>query len=233
MPDDDAPTISSAMEDYLKALLDLGRENVKTQPLADALGVSAASVTGMLKKLSALNLVDHEPYKGATLTEAGAKVALETVRHHRLLETYLAEALGYPWHEVHDEAERLEHYISEAFEARMVEALGDPTHDPHGDPIPRLDGSVPESVGRPLLELEPGAAGRVVRVLLQDSEVLAYLAELGLVPGADVAVRAKAPFDGPVTVVADGSEVALAARLAAGLLVDDGPPDPDPERAAS
>ena len=149
--------LSSAVEDYLKAIFELGE--AKTQALADALEVSPASVTGMLKKLSALGLIEYERYRGVTLTPAGRKIALETLRHHRLIETYLAEALGYPWHEVHDEAERLEHHISEDFEDRIAEVLGNPTHDPHGDPIPGRDGSLPQSLGRPLTELEVGQRG--------------------------------------------------------------------------
>lgn len=214
------PPITGAMEDYLKAIHELGGEEVKTQALADALSVSAASVTGMLKKLAALKLVRHEPYRGASLTAAGTKVALETLRHHRLLETYLAEALGYPWHEVHDEAERLEHHISEDFEARIAEALGDPTHDPHGDPIPRLDGSLPDSVGVPISDLEPERDARITRVLLQDREVLAYLADHGLVPGARVRVDERAPFEGPVTVSSAIATVALARRVAVAVLAE-------------
>lgn len=209
------------MEDYLKALYVLGENEVKTQALADRLEVSPASVTGMLKKLGDLNLVAYRRYRGASLTPAGRKIALETLRHHRLLETYLAEALGYAWHEVHDEAEKLEHHISEAFEERISEALGDPTHDPHGDPIPRLDGTVPDSPGLPLTEAEPGTRLRVTRIVERDREVLAYLDGEGVRPGSVVRIVRTAPFEGPLTVATDdGGERALAHALARRILAE-------------
>lgn len=213
--------ISSAMEDYLKAILELSEhaaepEGIKTQQLADALGVNPASVTGMLKRLAELKLVAYARYRGVSLTPAGRKVALETLRHHRLLETYLAEALGYPWHEVHDEAERLEHHISEHFEARIAALLGDPEFDPHGDPIPALDGRLPTVEGVPLTDLSPADEVRVTRIGRQDRELLAYLAERGVQPGARLRLEARAPLDGPLTVAtreaapgADAGEVAL------------------------
>lgn len=228
--------VSAAIEDYLKAVYDLGGEGVKTQDLADALRVSAASVSGMLKKLGELNLVTLERYRGTSLTAAGRKVALETLRHHRLIETYLAEALGYDWHDVHDEAERLEHVISEDFEARIAELLGHPSFDPHGDPIPGPDGSLPESGGVPLSDLPVGLPVRLTRITDQRREVLVYLAEQGLRPGAAVTVAAHAPFSGPVTVAASGREVALARDLAASLYAEptdtsatDKPKDDAPE----
>src|SRR5690625_4069842 len=135
--------LTSAGEDYLKALYELGGERVKTRQLAEALQVSPASVTGMLRKLASLGLVDHERYGGASLTVAGRKVALETIRHHRLIETYLKEALGYRWFEVHDEAEKLEHHISEEVEDSIADALGNPEFEPQGDPIPDRDGVPP------------------------------------------------------------------------------------------
>ena len=209
--------LSSNVEDYLKAIYELGESEVKTQALADALAVSPASVTGMIKKLSGLNLIQYERYQGVSLTAAGRKIALETLRHHRLIETYLAEALGYAWHEVHDEAERLEHVISEAFEERIALALGNPTHDPHGDPIPGRDGSLPQSLGRPLTELEPGQRASITRITNQDREVLEYLAAHHLIPGEEVTVRERAPFNGPVTVSRQGAHTALAAELAAAI----------------
>jgi DtxR family Mn-dependent transcriptional regulator len=212
--------VSAAIEDYLKAIYDLGAEGVKTQELADALSVSAASVSGMLKKLSELKLIRYEKYRGTTLTPAGRKIALETLRHHRLVETYLAEALGYPWHDVHDEAERLEHVISEAFEARIADALGNPSFDPHGDPIPQLDGSLPESGARPLTELEVGQTARLTRITDQRREVLLYLEEQGLRPGETVTLLAHAPFGGPLTLACCGRQVALAENLARALYVE-------------
>ncbi len=220
--------VSSAIEDYLKAIFDLGGEGVKTQSLADALGVSAASVTGMLGKLAELNLVAYEKYRGASLTESGRKIALETLRHHRLIETYLAEALGYPWHAVHDEAERLEHVISEDFEARIAEHLGHPSFDPHGDPIPQLDGTLPESHALPLTELGVGQEAILTRITDQRSEVLVYLEAHGLRPGARVTVLEHAPFDGPVILGCEGRSVALARSLAASLYAD-----ADPEASAA
>ncbi|ADI15807.1 metal-dependent transcriptional regulator [Truepera radiovictrix] len=207
-------TISAATEDYLKTIYDLGGRDVKTQALAEALSVSAASVSGMLKKLHALKLITYEKYRGVSLTPAGRKVALETLRHHRLIETYLSEALGYPWHEVHDEAERLEHVISEAFEARIAEALGHPTFDPHGDPIPQTDGSLPAPRGRPLTELEPGRRARLTRITDQRREVLVYLESQGLKPGAELEVVARAPLAGPVTLRCGGQQLALSLELA-------------------
>jgi DtxR family Mn-dependent transcriptional regulator len=206
--------LTSAVEDYLKALFELGEQDVKTQALATALGVSPASVTGMLRKLSELHLVEYEPYQGASLTVAGRKMALETIRHHRLLETYLAEALGYEWHEVHDEAEKLEHHISEDFEDRIASALGHPTHDPHGDPIPARDGHFPEDVGRPLVAWDPGTRLRITRITDQRTDVLRYLDAHGLVPGNEIVIRESAPLAGPLTLESAGESVAVSYELA-------------------
>ena len=212
--------VSATIEDYLKAIYDLGEGSVKTQSLADALSVSAASVSGMLKKLSDLNLISYEKYRGTSLTPAGRRIALETLRHHRLIETYLAEALGYPWHDVHDEAERLEHVISEAFEARIADVLGHPDFDPHGDPIPQLDGSLPDPGGGPLTELPLGQAARLRRITDQRREVLLYLEEQGLRPGETVRVVSHEPFGGPVTVAYSGRQLALAEALAGSLYAE-------------
>lgn len=206
--------VSSAIQDYLKAIYDLGEEDVKTQALAEALSVSAASVSGMLKKLHELNLITYEKYRGVSLTPAGRTIALETLRHHRLIETYLSEALGYPWHEVHDEAERLEHVISEAFEARIADALGHPSFDPHGDPIPQPDGTLPESRTLPLTDLVPGQRARLRRITDQRREVLLYLEAEGLTPGAVLEVAARAPLGGPVTLRYGGKELPIAETLA-------------------
>ncbi len=185
------PQLSEAQEDYLKQILLLSEAEaaVTTQALAERLQVKPASVTGMLKKLAELGLVEYTAYRGVRLSEAGEKVALEILRHHRLLEAYLTEALGYSWDEVHDEAERLEHHISEALEARIAAFLGHPTHDPHGDPIPTADLSLPETPDlTPLADLPPGHRGRLVRVTAQDKDTLNLLAHLHLVPGARVEV---------------------------------------------
>jgi DtxR family transcriptional regulator, Mn-dependent transcriptional regulator len=207
-------TISSAVEDYLKAIFELGENNIKTQDVADTLSVSAASVTGMLKKLSELKLVSYEKYYGVSLTPAGRNIALETLRHHRLIETYLMQALGYAWHEVHEEAEKLEHHISEDFEQRIAEMLGNPTYDPHGDPIPALDGTIPESKGKPLPEFSAGQTLEITRITNQETDVLRYLAEHNLIPRESVKVITIAPFGGPVTLEKDGRNLAISLELA-------------------
>ena len=185
------PQLSEAQEDYLKQVFLLSEGGpVSTQALAERMGVRPASVTGMVKKLAALGLLDYAPYRGVLLTEAGRAVALEVLRHHRLIETYLAEALGYDWDEVHAEAERLEHHISEAFEARIAEWLGHPERDPHGDPIPAPDLKLPAVGGRALGDCQPGSY-RLLRVRSQDKDTLALLARLGLLPGASLALLEK------------------------------------------
>ena len=200
--------LSHAIEDYLKAIYELhqGGVPVSTSALAERLGFASASVTGMLKKLSAHTpqLVKYRRHKGATLTATGDKIALEIIRHHRLIELYLTEALGYSWDEVHAEAEKLEHVISESFEDRIATFLGDPEVDPHGEPIPTKEGRIADSVGTRLSALLVGQVGRITRVTDEDPELLRYLTELGLSPRALVTVIARAPFGGPVSVQADG-----------------------------
>jgi DtxR family Mn-dependent transcriptional regulator len=201
----DTPRITPAIEDYLKAIYLLGSEEpeagaVTGQRLAERLGVAGPSVTNMVKRLRALDLVWHEPYRGIELTAAGKRIALEVIRHHRLLERYLVEALGYGWDEVHEEAERLEHHISEALEARMAAALGDPTVDPHGDPIPHRDGTVADTAGIRLLEMTPGENGVVRRVSNRDPELLRYLEQLGIRPGTTVTLLEALPFEGPLRI---------------------------------
>jgi DtxR family transcriptional regulator, Mn-dependent transcriptional regulator len=207
--------LGEATEDYLKAIWKLARtERVSTSALASELGVSAASVTGMLKKLAALRLVEHEPYKGAALTPAGERVALEVVRHHRLLELYLTQALGLGWDEVHDEADRLEHHLSEELEAKIDEALGFPRRDPHGDPIPSVALELHGDETRPLADVEVGDAAVVARVPAEDGGLLRYLGELGLAPDREVVVVEHGPYGGPVTVEIDGKRHALGRELA-------------------
>ena len=215
--------LSTAIEDYLKAiyLLQQQEEQVGTTVLAERLQVKPASVSGMLKKLGDLQLVRHTPYHGVMLTPAGEKIALEVLRHHRLIELYLVEALGYTWDEVHSEAEELEHVISEKLEARIAEWLGHPTRDPHGDPIPSLDGLLPQEHSQPLDALAVGQAGTVAQVLVQDADRLRYLASLGLVPGAEVAVEGREPFEGPLTVKIGATSHVLDARLAKTIVVED------------
>jgi len=191
---------TEAVEDYLKTiyLVETERGAVTTLELAGRMKISAPSVTGMLKKLAELKLVKHEPYHGVALTAAGRKIALEIIRHHRLLELYLAEALGYSWDKVHDEAEKLEHHISEEFEDKIAALLGNPVTDPHGDPIPAKDGTIPPQNTIRLPDAAAGESVLVTRVTAQNAEQLTYLGSLGIRPDASLTVIGKAPFDGPV-----------------------------------
>lgn len=207
-----------AVEDYAKAIYALagqGGEAVTTSALAARLCVSPGTVTSMLKRMAKLGLVAHEPYRGAELTEAGERVALEVIRHHRLIESYLAEALGMPWDLVHDEAEVLEHYISEDLEERMAVALGDPERDPHGDPIPDRELSLGEdSGGVALSTLGAGDGGSFVRVSDGEPRMLRYLSDRGIRPGVRIEVTGRQPFGGPLTIVVDDREHAIGDGLA-------------------
>ncbi|HET7482000.1 MAG TPA: metal-dependent transcriptional regulator [Actinomycetota bacterium] len=197
------PNHTAAVQDYLKTmqLLEWDRgAPVATQELAERLGVSPASATNMLKRLASLGLLDHEPYRGATLTPAGRKVALEVIRHHRLLETYLAEALGVPWDRVHDEAEVLEHVLSEDLEDRIAALLGEPEADPHGHPIPSKDGRLPRLSARRLWDLAEGEVVSVQRVSDHEAAALRFLASAGIKPGAMVAIVGRGPLAGPLFV---------------------------------
>jgi DtxR family Mn-dependent transcriptional regulator len=217
--------ISHAAEDYLKALLLEGGEQaadlVSTNAVAHRLGVSAASATNMLKRLAGLGLVEHVPYRGADLTDAGRRIALEVVRHHRLLETYLAEALGVPWDEVHAEAEVLEHVLSERLEERISSLLGDPKFDPHGHPIPAKDLSMPAASERHLWSVPPGETVSVERVSDDVPEALRYLGRAGIRPGIEVEVVERGPVNGPlfVRVGGDSSRHALSKELAEAVWV--------------
>src|ERR687895_1453183 len=196
---------SPAMQDYLKALCLLEDEvaaerAISTQLLSSRLGVSAASATNMLKKLDSMGLVSHVPYRGAELTDAGSKVALEVIRHHRLLETYLAEALGVPWDEVHEEAEILEHVLSEGLEDRIAALLGNPALDPHGHPIPAKDGSIPAAATKTLWDCADGETARVGRVSDHEPSALRYLGDAGIRPGTVVHVVERGPIGGPLFV---------------------------------
>jgi DtxR family transcriptional regulator, Mn-dependent transcriptional regulator len=195
--------LSTAVQDYAKAIYSLGHrtaEPVSTSALAERLGVSPASASAMVKRLETLGLVTREPYHGVELTPSGERVALAVIRHHRLLELYLAEALGVPWDRVHAEAEVLEHAISPELSDRIAQALGNPTRDPHGDPIPTADGAIEERPTRSLAELEPGERGTFVRVSDSDSEMLRYLSVRGISPGDGFEVLEREPFDGPISV---------------------------------
>ncbi len=194
--------VTTAMEDYLKAAykLELDGRAVTTLRLADELGLSGPSVTNMVKRLDELKLAVHNRYHGISLTDTGRRVALEVIRHHRLLELYLSEALGYNLDEVHIEAERLEHHVSEELESRMERALGFPQFDPHGDPIPDREGHLPSIEDIPLDLMSEGQVGRVSRVSDRDTDRLSYLFGLGVRPGARINVLDAMPFDGPIRV---------------------------------
>jgi DtxR family transcriptional regulator, Mn-dependent transcriptional regulator len=195
--------ISSAVEDYAKAIYALqmrSAEAVSTTAIAERLGVTAASASGMVKRLGELGLVKHEPYHGVSLTEGGQRVALEVIRHHRLLELYLVESLGVPWDRVHAEAEVLEHVLSEDLEELIAAKLGNPTHDPHGDPIPTRDLRIEEVPTQSLQTLAAGSGGRFTRVSDSDPDMLRFLAERGIAPGDVFEVIDKHPFDGPLFV---------------------------------
>jgi DtxR family Mn-dependent transcriptional regulator len=194
---------SPAVEDYAKAIYQLAEQcggAVSTNALAERLAVTPASASGMVRKLGELGLVEHVPYKDVRLTDDGARLALEMLRHHRLLELYLAEALGVPWDRVHDEAEVLEHVLSEDLEELIAAKLGDPTHDPHGDPIPSADLVIAEGPAATLASLEPGAGGVLVRISDADPEMLRYLSDRGIALGDAFQVVDKQPFDGPLFV---------------------------------
>ena len=213
---------TEAIEDYAKTIYALARRTegpVGTSALAERLGVSPGTVTAMLKRMAELGLVEHRPYHGVELTEAGERVALEVIRHHRLIEAYLAEALGMPWDRVHDEAEVLEHYISEELEERMAMALGNPEVDPHGDPIPDRELEVSDTDGISLTDLEPGERATFTRVSDSDPEMLRYLDERGIRPGAMLSLREREPFDGPLFVEVGGAEHVLGHRIAASMRV--------------
>ncbi|MCB0864636.1 MAG: metal-dependent transcriptional regulator [Solirubrobacterales bacterium] len=217
---------SEAIEDYAKAIYALSRREegpIGTSSLAERLGVSPGTVTSMLKRMDALGLLRYEPYRGVELTEAGTRMALEVIRHHRIIESYLAEALGMPWDRVHDEAEVLEHYISEELEERMAAALGDPSHDPHGDPIPSSELELAEEATRPLAGLEPGERGVFVRISDSDPEMLRYLGERGIAPGDRLELVGREPFDGPLSVRFDGGTFALGGGLARAMRVATAP----------
>lgn len=207
---------TQAVEDYLKVIYDLGRSGgpVTTSAVAGRLNVAPATVTGMMKKLAGLNLVAHESYRGVELTEAGRKIALEVIRHHRLVEQYLHEAMGVPWDQVHVEAERWEHVLSEEMEDRMDQILGQPTTDPHGSPIPTRELEVTEIERSPLSEMVAGAKGTVAEVGDEDAEMLRYFGKLGLYPDASVEVVEVAPFDGPLTLRVEGSECSIGRQAA-------------------
>lgn len=213
-----------AIEDYLKTIYVLAQEEspVSTSRLAEARDVKPGSVTGMIQRLAKLNLVNYQKHYGVTLTPAGEKIALEILRHHRLLELYLIEALGFSWDEVHEQADILEHVISEKLEERIAAALNYPQFDPHGSPIPTKDGQIPSVNNQPLASFAPGALVKVSRIAWpdSDSEMLRYMGDLGLVPGAELEVSEVAPFNGPVTFILNGERKVIGHNVASAILVE-------------
>jgi DtxR family Mn-dependent transcriptional regulator len=208
-------SLSEAKQDYLKAIHQLSYQGlVSTTALAEMLELTPASVTGMLRKLSSLNLVQHTPYHEVVLTKDGERSALEVVRHHRLIETYLHKVLGYPLDQVHEEAERLEHHISEDLERRIAEKLGHPTHDPHGDPIPTLEGTLPACATFPLAEVKAGFKVTIGRVSERNTELLRYLMSHEVLPGSSVRVLEVKPEVGVMRLAVSGREHVISLEAA-------------------
>jgi DtxR family Mn-dependent transcriptional regulator len=216
-----------AVEDYTKAIYSLESrhdEPVSTKTLAERLAITPGSVSAMLKRLDELGLITHVPYRGVRLTDAGRRIALEVIRHHRLLESYLTDVLGMPWDRVHDEAEVLEHVLSDDLEELIAAKLGHPTVDPHGDPIPTAAFDLHEGETRGLDELPIGASARFVRVSDSDPEMLRYLAEQGIAIGDELEIVERQPFGGPLFVRFGGRTHALGDALTAAMRVEPGAP---------
>jgi DtxR family transcriptional regulator, Mn-dependent transcriptional regulator len=216
------PDLTAPVEDYLKAIYELERasEPAETNAIARLLKIAPASVSGMVRRLAEQGLITHERYHGARLTAAGRRAALRTLRRHRVIEAYLTSALGYSWDRVHDEAERLEHAASDELIDRMAAAIGEPATDPHGAPIPTRDGTLEERSLVPLSALESGERARVERVSDRNPERLRYLAELGIVPGTDVQVIAREPFQGPIALRVEDDNRTIGTELASQILVE-------------
>jgi DtxR family Mn-dependent transcriptional regulator len=216
------PETTDAIQDYVKAIYALEQRHgdaVSTTALADRLGVTSGSASSMLKRLDGLGLVAHVPYRGVRLTDSGRRVALDVLRRHRLLERFLTDELDVPWDRVHAEAEVLEHVLSEELADRIAAKLGHPTHDPHGDPIPTLEGHVDDVETRGLDELESGEGGTLARVSDSNPEMLRYLADRGIAIGMKVEVHAREPFEGPLTVSLGEREHVLGREVARAIRV--------------
>jgi DtxR family transcriptional regulator, Mn-dependent transcriptional regulator len=207
--------LSVSVGDYLKALWLRSQDgSVSTGDLATHLAVSPPSVTGMLNKLKKLDLVTYERYYGAQLTPQGEQEALRLIRRHRLVETFLIDYLDYSWEEVHQEAELMEHAMTDRFTERLAKRLGQPLFDPHGDPIPRADGTVPDQPSTPLAEVSIGKRLEVTRVRSQDADILQYIVSLGVKPGAEVEVIAREPYGGLLQITLGGLQRAVSRELA-------------------
>ncbi len=219
----DTEDLTNAVEDYLKAIHEVEEEKeaVSTSDLAERLDISSASVSGMTKKLAEMNLIEHRPYEGVSLTEPGKKIALEVVRHHRLIERFLAEALDVSWDQVHEEAERLEHVISEDLEDRMDEFLGNPETDPHGSPIPTREGQVERPPCKPLSDMEPGEVSMIYEVSDHDAELLRYLARKQLYPGTRIEYVSSEPYSGGVKLKVNDKVVEIGTDAAGHIQVTD------------
>lgn len=219
MPEQDK--LSHAMEDYLRAIYRIEErgDKVTTSALAEVLEVAPASVTKMLKRLAGMDLVEHEKYKGVMLAPKGKKAALEIVRHHRLLELFLAEVVGVPWDRVHEEAHRLEHALSEYLEDRLAALLNHPTVDPHGQPIPAKDGSILERTLHVLSEIREGESGDVAEVEDEDPDLLRYIAQHGLYPGTNVTLIRREPYGGGLVIKVKGEERIIGVEAARGIML--------------
>ncbi len=216
------PALTEPVEDYLKAIYELERRDgaASTSDVALALDVAPASVTGMIRRLASQGYLTHVRYKGVQLTDVGRRAALRTIRRHRILESYLTRVLGFAWDSVHVEAERLEHAASDELIERMAAALGHPTSDPHGAPIPTVEGTVEQRPYIRLADLAVGDHARMVQVSDKNPQLLRYLAEIALQPGAAVTLVARAPFDGPLTLRVGDAEPMVGTSLAEQVLVE-------------
>jgi DtxR family Mn-dependent transcriptional regulator len=213
--------LTEPVEDYLKAIYAIGKGSgpAATNEIAQRLALAPASVSGMVRRLADQGLLAYERYHGVKLTDSGRRAALRTLRRHRVIEAYLSRALGYPWDRVHDEAERLEHAASDELIDRMAATIGEPIVDPHGAPIPTREGAVDETEYKSLAELPIGVTGLVARVADEDPEMLRYLGELSIRPGTRLTVKARAPFDGPITVTVGRQQISIGPALAAHVMV--------------
>ncbi len=218
-------TLTISIQDYLKNIYELTEngEMASTNALARKLNVSAPSVTGMIQKLASAKpaLVEYQKHQGVTLTKDGRKAALEVIRHHRLLEAWLVQTLGYSWDEVHPEAERLEHVISEDFERRIAAAMGHPLRDPHGEPIPTADLKMPSDQLTPLSALRTGQTATIQRIKSPDPELLRYLQGLGLVPGAQIEVTDYSPFDHNLTIKVGRKTTVLGLSITGRIFIEE------------
>jgi DtxR family transcriptional regulator, Mn-dependent transcriptional regulator len=213
--------LSQAVQDYLKTIYKLEKNGtVSTTGIAKELNISGASVTGMLKRLSSLGMVDYNSYKGVRLTVSGRKIALEIIRHHRLLELYLKEMLGFSLEKVHDEACRLEHYISKEFVEKIDNLLGNPEFDPHGHPIPSKEGEIADYSEEALHKVDPGKIVIIRRLSDEDPEMLAYFETKGIVPGVKVKVLQKEPFNGPIKVMFDDDTQIIGNEIAKNVFIE-------------